>query len=48
MSALIPFPEGGFAVLEGVFPYSQGVVALPGYAIDRARLARISVTCDNI
>jgi hypothetical protein len=40
MSALIPFPDGGFSFLEGVFPYSQGVAALPGYAIERARFAR--------
>jgi hypothetical protein len=35
MSALVPFPDGGYAFLEGVFPYSQGVVALPDYAIER-------------
>lgn len=40
MSALIPFPDGGYAFLEGVFPYSQGVVALPGYAIERASFAQ--------
>ena len=40
MSALIPFPDGGFSFLEGVFPYSQGVAALPGFAIERVRLAR--------
>lgn len=40
MSALIPFPDGGFSFLEGVFPYSQGVVARPGFAIERARFAR--------
>jgi hypothetical protein len=40
VSALISFPDGGFAFLEGVFPYSQGVVALPGFAIERARFAR--------
>jgi hypothetical protein len=40
MSALIPFPDGGFSFLEGVFPYSQGVAALPGFAIERARFAR--------
>ena len=34
------FPEGGFAFLEGVFPYSQGAVALDGYAIERVRFAR--------
>jgi hypothetical protein len=27
--------EGGFAFLEGVYPYSQGAVALDGYAIER-------------
>jgi hypothetical protein len=32
--------EGGFAFLEGVYPYSQGAVALEGYAIERARFAR--------
>src|SRR5712672_2233332 len=40
MSALIPFPGGGFGFLEGGFPYSQGVIALPGFAIERARFAR--------
>lgn len=40
MSTLIPFPDGGFSFLEGVFPYSQGVVAMPGFAIERARFAR--------
>ena len=40
MSALIPFASGDYAFLEGVFPYSQGVVALPGFAIERARFAR--------
>ena len=36
MSKLIPFPDGGYAFLEGVYPYSQGVVALPDFAIERA------------
>ena len=40
MSTLIPFAAGGYAFLEGVFPYSQGVVALPGFALERARFAR--------
>ena len=40
MSALLPFPDGGYAFLEGVFPYSQGVVALPEFAIERASFAR--------
>jgi hypothetical protein len=40
MSALIPFPDGGYAFLEGVFPYSQGVVALPDFVIERASFAQ--------
>ena len=40
MSSLIPFPDGGYAFLEGVFPYSQGVVALPDFAIERVSFAR--------
>ena len=40
MSALHRLEEGGFAFLEGVFPYSQGAVALEGYAIERACFAR--------
>jgi hypothetical protein len=37
MNELIPFQDGGYAFLKGVFPYSQGVRALPGYAIERLR-----------
>jgi hypothetical protein len=40
MKSTTGFPDGGFAFLEGVFPYSQGVVALPGFAIERACFAR--------
>lgn len=40
MHDLVPFTDGGFAFLKGVYPYSQGVIALPGFAIERARLAR--------
>jgi len=40
MSELIAFQDGGYAFLKGVFPYSQGVKALPGYAIERLRFAR--------
>jgi len=39
MSTRSEFPDGGFAFLRGVFPYSQGVVALGGFAIERARFA---------
>ena len=40
MAQLIPFPDGGYAFLKGGFPYSQGVKALQGYAIERARFAQ--------
>jgi len=40
MATLHSFPDGGFAFLEGGFPYSQGVVALPGFAIERVRFLR--------
>jgi hypothetical protein len=36
----IPFPDAGYAFLQGGFPYSQGVRALEGYAIERARFVR--------
>lgn len=40
MAALHRFTPGGYAYLEGGFPYSQGVIALPGHRIVRARLLR--------
>jgi hypothetical protein len=40
MAELIEFPAGSYAYLEGVYPYSQGVVALPGFVIQRAHFAR--------
>lgn len=40
MSELIAFRDGGYAFLKGGFPYSQGVKALPGFAIERRRFAR--------
>lgn len=40
MSALRPFPDGGYDFLEGVFPYSQGVIARAGVTLERARFAR--------
>lgn len=32
---LVDFPEGGYRYLKGVFQYSGGVAALPGFAIER-------------
>jgi len=40
MGTRIEFPDGGFAFMKGVFPYSQGVAALPGHSIERVRFAR--------
>jgi hypothetical protein len=40
MPGIVPFADGGFDFLEGVFPYSQGVIARDGFAIERARFAR--------
>ncbi|MGQ0578140.1 MAG: 2-amino-5-chloromuconate deaminase CnbZ [Betaproteobacteria bacterium] len=40
MAELIHFPDGGYSFLRGGFPYSQGVKALQGYAIERVRFAQ--------
>jgi hypothetical protein len=38
MSETIVFPAGGYRYLKGVFQYSAGVAAEPGFEIERARL----------
>ena len=40
MNERITFAEAGYAFLKGGYPYSQGVAALPGFAIERVRLAQ--------
>ena len=40
MSAVLRFEAGGYRYLRGVFQYSAGVAAEPGYRIERAWLAR--------
>lgn len=40
MPGLRALADGGYDFLEGVFPYSQGVIARAGFAIERARFAR--------
>lgn len=40
MPNLISFPDGGYDFIKGGFPYSQGVRALEGFAIERVRFAR--------
>jgi hypothetical protein len=36
---LVDVPDGGFAFMPGVFQYSAGVAASPGFRIERARFA---------
>ena len=40
MASTEDFPAGGFAYVPGVFQYSGGVRALPGFRIERIRFAR--------
>jgi hypothetical protein len=40
LNTLHSFEPGGYRFLQGGFPYSQGVAALPGLAIERVRFAR--------
>ncbi len=40
MSTVIPFPDGGFRFIKGVFQYSAGVAAEAGFEIERARFRR--------
>jgi len=40
MSEVIAFPQGGYRYIKGVFQYSAGVAAEPGFEIERARFAR--------
>jgi len=37
MAATIAFTAGGYAYIPGVFQYSAGVAALPGFRIERVR-----------
>ena len=39
MSATIALPGAGFRFIPGVFQYSAGVAALPGFRLERARFA---------
>jgi hypothetical protein len=40
MADLRDFQDGGYRYIKAVFQYSGGVAALPGFQIERARLAR--------
>ncbi len=41
MAEILEVPDGGYRFIRGVFPYSAGVAALPGMAIERVRLRRM-------
>jgi len=41
MTTLLPFVEGGYRFICGVFPYSAGVASLPGMAIERMRWRKV-------
>ena len=40
MSATVTVPEGGFRFVPGVYQYSAGVAAEPGFALERVRFAQ--------
>lgn len=40
MSQVVTFEDGGYRFIRGVFPYSAGVAAAPGFEIERVRLNR--------
>jgi hypothetical protein len=41
VSDVVIFPAGGYRYLKGVFQYSAGVAAEPGFEIERARFLRL-------
>jgi len=41
MSEVLAFPDGGYAYLKGGFPYSQGMRAADGYAVERVRFSHL-------
>jgi hypothetical protein len=40
MAEVLEFADGGYRFIRGVFQYSAGVAALPGFEIERARFFR--------
>jgi enamine deaminase RidA (YjgF/YER057c/UK114 family) len=41
MAEVIEFGDGGFRFIKGVLPYSAGVAAQAGFAIERARFTKV-------
>src|SRR3954463_11125652 len=40
MAEVLSFPDGGYRFIRGVFQYSAGVAAEPGFEIERVRFFR--------
>lgn len=40
MAEVLNFPDGNYRFVRGVYPYSAGVAALPGFALERARFRK--------
>jgi hypothetical protein len=40
MSDVVVFEAGGYRYIKGVFQYSAGIAAEPGYCIERTRFAK--------
>lgn len=40
MAEVLSFADGDYRFVKGVFPYSAGVAALPGFALERARFRK--------
>lgn len=41
MAEILAFPDGGYRFIKGVFPYSAGVAAEPGFALERVVFRRV-------
>ncbi len=40
MAEVLPFPDGGYRFVKGVFPYAAAAAPLPGFTLERARFYR--------
>lgn len=40
MAEVLSFADGNYRFVRGVFPYSAGIAALPGFALERARFRK--------
>ncbi|MCR8958524.1 hypothetical protein M0765_012545 [Variovorax sp. S2] len=47
VTEVVDFPEGGYRYVKGVFQYSAGVAAQPGFAIERVRFQKAVPLADG-